>query len=239
MKALACALVLASLVSAAEAQQNLPQSAVPQQTQQAQQTLQVQEQQLKQQNLLLEQQNLLLQQQLQQQQQGKSQKKFSSKQPGPLRRYLHTAVDGVAGATVSLLTDTLNTDLPPDSADNPDWPFPKGHHKSLYTVYFPNGGTAKISKLPDGSFCLTGDGRCITIQKLAGGTYAMMGEDGSMGTLTPRLDGGYTLMRPDGTNAVIAPRAGGGFNVLGAQGNMATILPGPGGSSHHVFSGNL
>lgn len=179
-------------------------------------------------------------------QNANSSNQFRSKQPGPLNRLWHATVNtvaadvgGVGSAAAALLTGGMDTDLPPDTDDNPDWPFPRKHRDSMYTIYWPNGSTSKVCKMPDGSVSVIGGGHSMTFQKTPGGSYAVMGEDGSLGTLTARMDGGYTIMRPDGTTAALIPRAGGGFNVVSQQGNVATVVPGPGGGSHHVFSGNL
>lgn len=163
------------------------------------------------------------------------------KQPGPLRKLLKSAADEVGGTAAALIDATIgDTDinLPPDTEDNPSWPFRSPHSSALYTVYWTNGSSAKISKTPEGSYCVTGGGHCITLQKEPGGVFAMLGEDGTMGTLTPRLDGGYTLIRSDGTSAMLLPRQGGGFNVVNEKGTIATIIPGPG-RSRHVFTGSL
>jgi hypothetical protein len=164
------------------------------------------------------------------------------KQPGPLRRLLHSAADEVGGTAAALIGATIgdaDIELPPDTEQNPSWPFSAPRRKALYTVYWTNGTTAKISKSPEGTYSVTGGGHAMTLQKESGGVYALLGEDGSMGTLTPRMGGGYTLMKGDGTTSLLLPRPDGGFNVVNEQGNVvATIIPGPGGS-RHVFSGNL
>ena len=167
---------------------------------------------------------------------------FTKKQPGPLHRFLHAAADEVGGTAVALVGATIGNsdiDLPPDMEDNPSWPFNAPRRKSDYTIYWTNGASSKISRMPDGSLCVIGGGHSATIQKEPGGGFAILGEDGSMATLTPRLDGGYTLMKPDGSGATLLPRPGGGFNLVSSRGNVAVIIPGPGGNTGHVFSGSL
>jgi hypothetical protein len=175
-------------------------------------------------------------------QSSQSQQFSKKKQPGPLRRFMHAAADEVGGTAAALVGATIgdcDTELPPDTEQNPSWPFSAPRRKALYTVYWTDGTTAKISKSPEGTFSVTGGGHSMTLQKEAGGVYALLGEDGSMGTLSPRPGGGYTLMKGDGSTSVLLPRPDGGFSVVNAQGAVvATIVPGPGGS-RHVFSGNL
>ncbi|MBY0548981.1 MAG: hypothetical protein K2W95_17040 [Candidatus Obscuribacterales bacterium] len=175
-----------------------------------------------------------------------SSKQFAGKQPGPLNRLWHATVNtvaadvgGVGSAAAALLTGGMDTDLPPDMEEKPEWPFPEKKRNSMYTIYWPNGAKSKVTKMPDGSVSVIGGGHSMTFQKTPGGSYAVLGEDGSLGTLAPRMDGGYTITRPDGTSAALIPRQNGGFNVVSPQGNVATVVPGPGGESHHVFSGNL
>ncbi len=165
----------------------------------------------------------------------------TKKEPGPFRRLLKSAADEVGGTAAALIGATIgdaDIDLPPDSEDNPSWPLSAPRRSAMYTVYWTNGSTAKISRTPEGSYCVTGGGHCMTLQKEPGGVFALLGEDGSMGTLTPRLDGGYTLIKSDGTSSMLLPRQGGGFNVVSERGTVATIIPGPGGS-RHVFAGGL
>lgn len=163
------------------------------------------------------------------------------KPPGPLRRLMKGAVDEVGGTAAALVGAAIgdsDIELPPDTEQNPSWPFSAPRRTALYTVYWTDGTSAKISKSPEGSYCVTGGGHCMTLQKEQNGMYALLGEDGSMGTLSPRLDGGYTLMKGDGSLLLLLPRPDGGFTVMSNQRTVATIIPGPG-RSRHVFSGNL
>lgn len=161
----------------------------------------------------------------------------------PHHSLLHALGDtaqGIGHAAVTLVGATIgdnDIDLPPDTQDNPSWPFIEHKRKAVYTVYWPNGATGAITRLPDGSYQLCGNGRRMTMQPVQGGAFALMGEDGTMGTLTPRLDGGYTLMAADGSSAAVLPRQGGGFNIYNQRGQVAMILPGPAGSKHIIAGG--
>jgi len=159
---------------------------------------------------------------------------------GLLRRALGGAASDVGHATVALLGATIlnqSPDLPPDDASKPEWPFNEPNRKALAYVNWADGSTAKMARLPDGSLQIIGSGKRYVLQPEGDGAFAMMGDYGSMASVTPRLDGGYTIIRADGRSSQVLPREGGGFNVVNSAGRItATILPGPGGK--HMIRGN-
>lgn len=160
-------------------------------------------------------------------------------QHGIVARALGGAITDAAHATVALVGATIGNqspDLPPDDADNPEWPFKEPNRKALYTITWSDGSTGKISRLPDGTIQILGSGKRYMLQPIGGGSYAMVGDWGSMATVSPRMDGGFTIMNADGRVSQVIPREGGGFLIENAHGVTATILPGPSGS-HHIFGG--
>lgn len=161
----------------------------------------------------------------------------SGHQPGFLTRTIGGAVSDVGHAAVAIVGATIGNqgiDLPPDDASAPEWPFSEPNRKALFTVTWSDGSTGKISRLPDGSLQILGSGHRYTLQPIGGGSFALLGDYGSMATMTPRMDGGFTILDADGTVEQVLPREGGGFTITGVHGVVATILPGPTGR-HHIL----
>lgn len=161
--------------------------------------------------------------------------------PGLIRRALGGVVSDAGQATMALIGTTIlnqSPDLPPDMETNPEWPFREPHRKAIFTVNWVDGSTAKVSRLPDGSWQILGGGRRIILQPIGGGSFAMTGDYGNMATMSPRPGGGFTILRADGTVQQVIPREGGGFTVSGNHGVTATILPGMAGGKNVIRGGN-
>lgn len=159
---------------------------------------------------------------------------------GLLARTLGGAAADVGHATLAVMSATVfnqSIDLPPDDASKPEWPFNEPHRKALYYITWADGSTSKISRLPDGTVQILGSGRRYVMQPESDGSFAMMGDFGSMASVTPRPGGGYTIVKADGTREDVLPREGGGFVVSGKNGIVATIIPGVAGSKHIRGSG--
>lgn len=155
-------------------------------------------------------------------------------QKGIMKKVLEGAATVPTNAVVSLLLG--GTDLPPDDASAPEWPFINPHRKTLATVTWTDGSTAKMSRLPDGSYQILGGGRRYVMQPESEGSFALFGDYGSMATVTRRPGGGFTIIKADGHIEQVVPREGGGFLVQDNTGVIATILPGMDGG-HHVMRG--
>lgn len=163
--------------------------------------------------------------------------------PGIITRALGGAATGLGHATAAVLGATIlnqSPDLPPDDASSPEWPFSEPRRKALYYVYWADGSSSKVSRLPDGSIQILGSGRRYVLQPESDGKFAMFGDYGSMASVTPYPGGGYTISRADGNISHVLPREGGGYNVVNADGTVtATIMPGLNGKKHvqaHGFS---
>ena len=155
------------------------------------------------------------------------------KKHGIIRKVLEGAVTEPANAAVSFLF--MGTDLPPDDATNPEWPFMNPHRKTLATVTWTDGSSAKMSRLPDGSYQILGSGKRFIMQAESEGSYALMGDYGSMATMTRRPGGGFVIIKADGHVEQVVPRQGGGYIIEDTNGVIATILPGA--DSAHVMRG--
>lgn len=154
---------------------------------------------------------------------------------GFFRRALGAGVKDVSNAAMAVVGASIGNrdiELPPDSEVDESWPFRAPPRKTIYTVYWADGSQAKLTSRPDGGFTVFGGSHTFNMFPQTGGVYALLGEDGTMGTLTPRLDGGYNFSNADGSTAVITPRSGGGYVIQGQRGALATIVPGPAGSTH-------
>ena len=166
--------------------------------------------------------------------------KSQGHKPGVLSR-LGGAAGDVGHATLAGLSVVVfnhqNVDLPPSDEDNAEWPFPNPHRKTLYSVTWADGSESRINRLPDGSYQIMGSGRHYILQPESDGSFAMMGDYGSMASMTPRPGGGYIIVKADGTREVVEPREGGGYVITSKNGVVATIIPGVAGSHHIRGSG--
>ena len=162
--------------------------------------------------------------------------------PGLIRRAIGGVVNDAGHAAMALVGTTIlnqGLDLPPDDASSPQWPFREPHRKAVFVVNWVDGSTAKVSRLPDGSWQILGGGRRFVMQPEGEGKFALFGDYGTMATMTPRPGGGFTIIKADGTVEQVLPRAGGGFTVNGVNGTIATILPGVDGKKQVIRGSSL
>lgn len=152
---------------------------------------------------------------------------------GILHKALEGAVVQPANAAISFLF--MGTDLPPDDASAPEWPFLNTPRKTLATVTWTDGSSAKMSRLPDGTYQILGGGKRYILQPEAEGSFALMGDYGSMATMSRRPGGGYVIIKADGHVEQVIPRQGGGFIIEDSSGVVATVLPGA--DSQHIMRG--